>query len=73
MIAKNFVSGKTFMFDHLSRRESVDGLQVYPQTIIDLHETWLSKIRSNMAAKVEVVYGKKVSERKTPRQALQSL
>ncbi|KAF1848361.1 uncharacterized protein K460DRAFT_393453 [Cucurbitaria berberidis CBS 394.84] len=63
IIANNFVSGKTFIFDHLSRRESVDGLQVYPQTILDLHETWLSKIRSNMAAKVEVVYGKKVSER----------
>ncbi|KAF1963756.1 hypothetical protein CC80DRAFT_12593, partial [Byssothecium circinans] len=63
IIANNFVPGKTFIFDHLSRRESVDGLQIYPQTILDLHETWLSKIRSNMAAKVEVVYGNKVRDR----------
>ncbi|KAH7379497.1 hypothetical protein BKA66DRAFT_466078 [Pyrenochaeta sp. MPI-SDFR-AT-0127] len=63
IIANNFVPGKTFIFDHLSRRESVDGLQIYPQSILDLHETWLSKVRSNMAAKVEVVYGKKVRER----------
>lgn len=63
IIANNFVPGKTLIFDHLSRRESIDGLQVYPQTILDIHETWLSKIRSNMAAKVEVVYGKKVRNR----------
>jgi hypothetical protein len=63
ILASNFVQGETFIFDHLSRRESVDGLQTYPQTILNHHETWLSTIRSNMAAKVEIIYGKKVCGR----------
>jgi hypothetical protein len=63
IIANTFVRGKTLIFDHISRREIVDGLEIYPQNILNCHETWLSKIRSNMAAEVEIIYCKKVRER----------
>jgi hypothetical protein len=63
IIANNFVPGKTLIFDHLSRRESIDGLEVYPRSILKIHEDWVSEIRTHMAAKVEIIYGKKVRDR----------
>ena len=40
----------TLMFDHLARRDVVDGLQKYPQAVIARHEKYISWLRENMGA-----------------------
>jgi hypothetical protein len=57
IMANNFVPGKTLIFDHLARREIVDGLKMYPKEILACHERWLSRIRESISSKVEIVYG----------------
>lgn len=63
MAAGAFVKGKTLIYDHLARREVVDGLKDYPKRILRCHEEWLSIIRSSMAATVEIAYGRSVHQR----------
>lgn len=58
-----FTPDQCLMFDHLSRREVLDGLQAYPKQILELHESFLFKLRSNMSAIVEVCWGRCVRER----------
>jgi len=58
VMANTFVKGKTFIYDHLARREVVDGLVNYPEHILRCHEAWLLKIRRNILAKVEILYGR---------------
>ncbi len=57
VMANSFVPGKTFIFDHLSRREASDGLKEYPKSILECHEQWLAKLRKFSVARVEIVYG----------------
>jgi len=51
------------IYDHLARREVVDGLVNYPEHILRCHEAWLFKIRRNMLAKVEILYGRPIQGR----------
>jgi hypothetical protein len=71
IMANSFVSGNTMIFDHLARREVVDGLRVYPKEILACHEHWLSRIRNFITAKVEIVYGRAVQDRMLQLQKLE--
>ena len=53
-----FRKGQTLIFDHLSRREIVDGIKKYPKEILKCHEDFVDDIRCKMLAEVEVVWGK---------------
>jgi hypothetical protein len=53
-----FKKGQTLIFDHLSRREIVDGIKKYPKEILKCHEDFVDDIRCKMLAEVEVVWGK---------------
>ncbi|KAI9653515.1 MAG: hypothetical protein M1821_007023 [Bathelium mastoideum] len=63
IMANSFMSGETMIFDHLARREVVDGFKMYPKHILACHEQWLSRVRSIITAKVEIVYGRAVQDR----------
>jgi hypothetical protein len=63
IMANTFVRGKTLIYDHIARREIVDGLLDYPEQILRCHEAWLSALRDNMLAKVEIVYGRVAQKR----------
>ena len=63
IMANSFVIGKTFIYDHLARREIVDGLVDYPENILRCHEAWLFRMRKNMLAKIEILYGRHVQRR----------
>ena len=53
-----FQLGHSLIFDHVSRREEKsEGLQVYPESILHCHESFVQQIRESMQAKVEVIYG----------------
>ena len=64
VMANAFVRGKTLIYDHPARREVVDGSVDYPEHILRCHEAWLLKIRRNMLAKVEILYGRPIQGRK---------
>lgn len=63
VMANAFVKGKTLIYDHLARREVVDGLVNYSEHILRCHEAWLLKIRRNMLTKVEILYGRSIQKR----------
>ena len=62
-MANRSVKGKTLIYDHLARREIVDGLVDYPENILRCHEAWLFKMRKNMLAKVKILYGRHIQRR----------
>ena len=57
------VKGHTFILDHLSRREDVDGIRKYPHHILQYHEEFTAHLRFNMHAEVEIVLGEIVRVR----------
>ena len=63
VMATAFVKGKALIYDHLARLEVVDGLVDYPEHILRCHEAWLLKLRRNMLAKVEILYGRPIQGR----------
>jgi hypothetical protein len=63
VMQNGFQKGQTLIFDHLSRREIVDGIKIYPKEVLKCHEDFTNTIRSNMLAEVEVVWGKCVRMR----------
>lgn len=63
VMQSGFAKGHTFNFDHLSRREIVDGIRKYPPHILQCHEEFTAHLRSSMHAEVEVVWGKVVCVR----------
>jgi len=63
IMAGTFERGKTLIYDHLARRQIVDRFVGYPTEILHCHEEWLSAIRGNMSAKVEIIYGRVVQKR----------
>lgn len=58
-----FTPDKCLIYDHLSRREALDGIQFYPQQVLAIHESFTRNLRANMAAIVDVCWGKYVHER----------
>lgn len=64
VMGNGFEKGKTLLFDHLHRRsEKSEGLQKYPDAVIEAHEEFTHQIMASSAAKVEVVYGGSVQRR----------
>jgi hypothetical protein len=69
-IGNAFEKGNSLIFDHLLRRdEKSEGLQMYPEDIVQCHEAFIQKVQESMEAKVEVVYGTPVKERMLQKQA----
>lgn len=64
VMGNGFVEGVSFVFDHLHRRHaSSEGLQDYPDEVIDCHERFTQSLRDSMRAKVEIVYGAVIQSR----------
>lgn len=63
IMSAGFTSDKVLIFDHTFRRDPVDGMTAYPPDVLQVHESFTSKIRSHMAAVFEVVWGAPVRER----------
>ncbi|KZF25554.1 hypothetical protein L228DRAFT_266020 [Xylona heveae TC161] len=60
LLESGFTKNNSLIYDHLSRREVLDGISKYPKAILDCHEGFLKMLRSEMTAKVEVVWGRYV-------------
>ena len=59
-----FQKNQTLIYDQILRRdEKSEGLQKYPQDIIQSHETFVQSVRESSEAKVEIVHGALVRER----------
>lgn len=59
-----FQKGHTLIYDHILRRdENSEGLQKYPEDVIQCHEAFVQTVRESSEAKVEIVHGAKVRER----------
>jgi len=57
LVMVNAYNGNSILFDHCSRREVVDPFVYYTKDILACHEGYLTQIRNNMHAPVEIVYG----------------
>jgi hypothetical protein len=69
-----FTSQNSLMFDHICRRDRTeDVLLFYTQDIYDLHESFMLSLRKEMAAKVEICWGRHVRNRMKERLNLVSL
>ncbi len=54
----------TLIYDHILRRdENSEGLQKYPEDVIQCHEAFVQTVRESSKAKVEIVPDAKVRER----------
>jgi hypothetical protein len=51
------------LFDHLARRDIIDGLKEYPAEAIQCHEEFIRRVRRKMKAVIEIVYGQIVQKR----------
>lgn len=52
------------IFDHLHRRSSnSEGLKVYPNSILECHETFTRQNLETLEAKVIIIYGSKLQQR----------
>ena len=63
LVMANGYNEDVVLFDHCSRRESVDPFLYYTDDILACHERYLLQIRNNMLAPVEIVYGVPTWER----------
>ena len=55
---------ETLIYDHLHRRsKKSEGLENYPENVVECHEQFTQKIMESLHAKVEVVYGRQVQAR----------
>jgi len=63
LVMANGYNEEGVLFDHCSRRESVDPFLYYTDDILACHERYLLQIRSNMLAPVEIAYGVPTWER----------
>ncbi len=58
-----FEKGKTLIYDQLHRRDqNSEGMQYYPQTVLDCHDEFTHQVTESSEAKVEVVYGAPVED-----------
>ena len=59
-----FQQNQTLIYDQVLRREwNSEGLQRYPEDIIQRHETFVQSVRESSEAKIEIVHGALVRER----------
>jgi hypothetical protein len=55
---------ETLIYDHLHRwSKKSEGLENYPENVVECHEQFTQKIMESSHAKVEVVYGRQVQAR----------
>lgn len=55
---------ETLIYDHLHRRsKKSEGLENYPENVVECHEQFTQKIMESSHARVEVVYGRQVQAR----------
>lgn len=73
IMSAGFTPDKVLLYDHTFRRERVDGIAAYPPEILNIHESFTSELRSNMAAVVDVVWGALVRERMKKTHRLEEL
>ena len=58
-----FEKGKTLIYDQLHRRDQKsEGIQHYPQNVLDCHDEFTRRVTESSEAKVEVVYGTPVEQ-----------
>lgn len=66
--------GETLMYDHLHRRSmNSEGLDAYPENVLYTHENFTYGIMESSAAKVDIVYGKRVQNRILQRMKMTSI
>lgn len=58
-----FTPKECLIYDHLLRREAVDGLRYYPKDILAIHESYTDQLRQHMGAIVDIVWGRCVRQR----------
>ncbi|KAL1860398.1 hypothetical protein VTK73DRAFT_7365 [Phialemonium thermophilum] len=58
-----FTPDRCLIYDHLFRREALDGIRHYPPEILGIHEAFTRNLRKNMSAVVDVCWGKCVQKR----------
>ena len=58
-----FSTENCLWYDHLFRREALDGLKHYPAEILKIHEIFSSNLRKHMSAVVEICWGSCVKKR----------
>lgn len=63
LIDIGFSPDRCLLYDHLSRREALDGLQFYPADILHIHESFTSELRNRMSAIVDICWGACVRDR----------
>ncbi|KAJ4857116.1 hypothetical protein T069G_08013 [Trichoderma breve] len=57
LIDIGFSPDRCVLYDHLSRREALDGFQFYPADILRIHESFTLELRSRMSAIVDICWG----------------
>jgi len=73
LLQSGFNTTNSLFFDHIARRDNVDGFKSYPQSVLTCHERFLEEIRSSMKAEVEIVYGEAIRERMLDTQNFEAL
>lgn len=58
-----FTTDHCLIYDHLFRREAMDGLKYYPPEILQIHEKFVYGLRDHMRAVVDICWGKCVRDR----------
>lgn len=58
-----FTPTNCLIFDHLPRREALDGFEFYPKQLVNIHEGFLRILRREMSAIVEICWGSHVRKR----------
>ncbi len=63
LLESGFNEKNSLIFDHVARRDVVDALRSYPQSVMACHERFITDLRNDMKAVVEVVYDDAVQSR----------
>lgn len=63
MAQSGYNATNSLIFDHLARRDIIDGLKEYPKEAIQCHEEFIRGVRRKMKAAIEIVYGQSVQKR----------
>ncbi|KAF2664912.1 hypothetical protein BT63DRAFT_79303 [Microthyrium microscopicum] len=64
VMGNGFREGNTLIYDQIHRRsKDSDGLNNYPESVIQAHEDFTYQLMESSAAKVEIIYGRPVQKR----------
>lgn len=63
LILAGFSSEQCLLYNHLLRREALDGFEYYPPEILQIHETFTFNLRKHMSAVVDICWDRCVRER----------